>query len=340
MLGLLFFGILKTLTLILWIIALALGLKWIKATTFSWWKITLAGLVIIVGFQVINGILIRMMTAAGLPWVASWGLIAVAYVISTIVLVAGLFQLPPKNAVLVSLPTFAPMVGMLLVINLILTPYVFEAYKIPSSAMSPTLLGRHIRAECPECGATRYGSAPRDYISDEFFEDVDMICDNFHITQGCPPTDEFYSGDRILVSKRSTPKRWDLLVFRYPENPQVKYIMRLVGMPGETIHIENGSVYADGKPLTLPPELEGIRYADHMEGLPIGYFLWGTVDEPAKLEDDEYFVLGDFTTNAKDSRLWRSPAKTGLSPYAVPQEYIIGIATEIYWPYDRWRPFP
>jgi len=340
MLGLLYFGTLKTLTLILWILALAFGLKWIKATTFSWWKIILAGLLIVVGFQVINGVLMPKLVAAGLPWIASWGVIVVAYILGTVIVIAGFFKLTPKDTMLASVPTFAPLVGMLLIITLFLKPYLAEAYKITSSSMSPTLLGNHIRSECPECGANRYATAPQGYISPEFFEAVDMICDNFHITQGCPPTNQYFRGDRILVSKRATPKRWDLLVFRCPHAPRQIYIMRLVGMPGETIYIENDAVHADGKPLPLPPELEGIHYVDRMEGLPGDYVLWGTVDEPARLDDDEYFVLGDFTTSANDSRLWKSPARTGLSPYAVPQDYIIGVATEIYWPYDRWRSFP
>lgn len=339
MLGLILFGTLKILTLVLWVVALALGLKWVKATTFSWWKIILAGLVIIVGFQVINGIFMQLMSAAGLPWIANWSLIAIVYVACTIALIASLFQLSLKNASLVALPTFAPLVGMLLIINLVLTPYVVEAFKVPSSSMSPTILGKHIRSECPECGATRYASAPS-YVSPRFFEDVNMICDNFHITQGCPPTDQFFSGDRILVSKRAMPKRWDLIVFRYPADPNIKYIKRLVGMPGETIHIENGAVFADGKQLSLPPELKGLHYVDHIEGQPVNFVMWGTPDEPASLADDEYFVLGDFTTNANDSRLWQNPAKTGVSPYAVPEEYIVGVVTEIYWPYDRWRSFP
>ncbi|MFN3152888.1 signal peptidase I [Bremerella sp.] len=341
MLGLVYFGTLKTVTLILWIVALWLGRRWIKATTISWWKIIVTGLLIVVGFQVLAGLMMPKMVAAGLPTIAGWGVIAFLYVVGTIFVVAIFFQIHGKNVVLASLPTFAALIGMLLVITFVLKPFFVDAYRIPTMSMGPTLLGNHIRATCPECGATRYGSAWTDYISDEFFEDMDMICDNFHISQGCPWTDEAYSGDHILVSKLATPKRWDLLVFRFPHYPEHVYVMRLIGMPGETIQIEDGAVYADGQLLTLPPELEGLQYADHLADNPNPTPLWGSIDRPAKLNDGEYFVLGDFTTNASDSRLWtfRSKQSSG-NPYAVPKEYIIGVAAEIYWPYDRWRSFP
>ena len=50
----------------------------------------------------------------------------------------------------------------------------------------------------------------------------------------------------------------------------------------------------------------------------------------------EYFVLGDFSQQSADSRLWESGAP-GHPSYAVPESYIIGVATHIYWPPSRWR---
>ena len=62
-----------------------------------------------------------------------------------------------------------------------------------------------------------------------------------------------FKGDRILVMMfpydlpflpgSSPPERWDVVVFRYPEEPEVSYIKRLVGLPGETIRITHGDIY-------------------------------------------------------------------------------------------------
>ncbi len=61
------------------------------------------------------------------------------------------------------------------------------------------------------------------------------------------PTHTTFSGDRILVSKFDylfhDPKRWDVLVFKFPEDARMNYIKRLVGLPGEFLHIEGGDVY-------------------------------------------------------------------------------------------------
>ncbi len=70
-----------------------------------------------------------------------------------------------------------------------------------------------------------------------------MICrDNFHVTQPIDRGDEEFSGDRFIVAKFYKPRRWDLTVFRYPENPSVTYVKRLVGLPGEEITIKDGKV--------------------------------------------------------------------------------------------------
>lgn len=90
----------------------------------------------------------------------------------------------------------------------------------------------------------------------------------------------------------------------------------------------------DGKKQTPPPSCQGIEYLDHLEGWPED--LWGSEAKPAKLGPDEYFVLGDFSAKAKDSRLWEK-GTPGHPPYAVPVSHIIGVVTHIYWPPDRCR---
>ncbi|AGB40605.1 signal peptidase I [Halobacteroides halobius DSM 5150] len=120
-------------------------------------------------------------------------------------------------------------------------------------------------------------------------------------------------GDRILVNKLiyrfRDPKRGEVIVFKYPVNPNRKFIKRVIGLPGDTIKIVDGRVYVNGKPLEEDYTLEK-SYTDY----------------PAiKIPANNYFVLGDNRNNSKDSRFW------GF----VPRENIIGKATVIFWPLNR-----
>jgi signal peptidase I len=96
-----------------------------------------------------------------------------------------------------------------------------------------------------------------------------------------------------LVYRFSAPERGDVVVFRYPKNPSVFYIKRVIGLPGEKMTIQNGVVAVtrpDGTALTLKEPY--------------------VVDEDATysrsftLNAGEYFVMGDNRPNSSDSRVW------------------------------------
>lgn len=218
-----------------------------------------------------------------------------------------------------------PFVGRLLVQN----------YVVPTNSMAPTILGVHWTASCEECGAPCYCTAlvPENPWFDEI--QPQMICENFHVSEPANvDRDEVGVGDRIIARLGREPQRWEMIVFRYPEEPSEEYVMRLVGLPGETITIEDGHVWADGKKLTPPAELAGIEYESRLS-FQVG---WGDPEKPAVLADDEYFVLGDNSQGAKDSRFWEFGAE-GHSPYAVPRENLRGVVTHRYWPLERARKF-
>ena len=125
-----------------------------------------------------------------------------------------------------------------------------EAFVIPTGSMAPTLLGRHKDAHCPQCGFEYPVGA-----SEELDRDTGTSLENRLNTTICPNcrvrfdvrNDPVFAGDRLLVTKFTDeigePHRFDITVFKFPENPTTNYIKRLCGLPGETIEIRQGDLY-------------------------------------------------------------------------------------------------
>ena len=210
----------------------------------------------------------------------------------------------------------------------VVRPFLLEAFTVPLNSMAPTICGEHLQEPCPACGGT--------LIITSYSANSDSalgICNVCLRTAEVPIRDrKLYGGDRILVCKLLKPRRWDLIVFRYPEDPSVPYVKRLVGLPGETLSIHDGGVWVQGRELARPANLSGLSYLAHPDRPPED--IWG----PVTLAADESFVLGDFSARSKDSRLWEVGAP-GHPPYAVPDSHLIGVVTHIYWPPSRWRVF-
>lgn len=315
----------------LWALFLRLGLRWAKVPDatlgrIAWATIAVTALQAVMVIPLLA--LVPRTRAEG--FVLLIALLAIG-VIMPILVIARVFKVSLLRSVKAWLPTLLAGVGTSLIADFVYCPYFFEAFKNPTNAMAPTLLGRHWRSVCPECGRANYCTpVPKQYSS---YDAPWMICGSFHTTQTGDITEQVHTADRFLVAKWLTPRRWDLIVFRYPEEPSTLYIMRLVGLPGERLHIEDGAVWINGERLEPPPELRGIEYLSETD-FPIE--LWGSRERPAVLDRDEYFVLGDFSRQAKDSRWWTQGA-AGHHPYAVPESYVRGVATHIYWPPRRLR---
>lgn len=162
-----------------------------------------------------------------------------------------------------------------------------------------------------------------------------MIFDAFHVTKAANINRTVHNGDRFLVAKFLAARRWDLVVFQYPEEPGTLYVKRLVGLPGEKIHIQDGSVWVDGTRQTPPESILGIEYLSELPDW-LASETWGSERRPALLGDDEYFVLGDFSAQSMDSRFWKQGAP-GHNPFAVPQSYMKGVVTHTFGPISRWR---
>ncbi|MEK7562557.1 MAG: signal peptidase I [Patescibacteria group bacterium] len=125
------------------------------------------------------------------------------------------------------------------------------------------------------------------------------------IVKGDSMVPNFLSGDYLIVDELSyrfsDPQRGDVIVFKYPKDATQRFIKRVIGLPGETVDVSNGSVTIskDGKSFVLaeayiPPDLK--TYGDAR-----------TV-----LGADEFFVLGDNREFSYDSRRWGSVPKKDI----------------------------
>lgn len=103
------------------------------------------------------------------------------------------------------------------------------------------------------------------------------------------------NGDNLIVDKISyrfnEPERYDIIVFPFKYEEKTYYIKRIIGLPGETVQIDDaGNIYIDGELLEESYGKEVINDA-------------GRASEPITLLDDEYFVLGDNRNDSSDSRV-------------------------------------
>lgn len=124
---------------------------------------------------------------------------------------------------------------------------------------------------------------------------------------------DFVFGTRYGIGGQDI-KRYDIIVFALPDDPEIPYIKRVIGLPGETIVVSNGSVYADG-----------IKLDDSFIKAPMNRKGDGTYVVP----EGCYFVLGDNRNQSKDSRFWKEKY--------VPVENIKGIARFIVFPFKNIR---
>lgn len=107
----------------------------------------------------------------------------------------------------------------------------------------------------------------------------------------------FKNGNYLVIDevsyKLGDPERGDVVVFRYPNNPAVFYIKRIIGLPGETVHIRKGEVTitkTDKSEVTLPEPYVVAEDATYTFERTLG--------------PGEYFVMGDNRPKSSDSRVW------------------------------------
>jgi signal peptidase I len=129
------------------------------------------------------------------------------------------------------------------------------------------------------------------------------------------------AGAERMVLPVGDIKRGDIVVFKYPEDPERDFIKRVIGLPGETLEVRDKKVLVDGKPIEEPyvHYLQPASGASEITSFDVRD-RYGPVTVPA----GHYFVMGDNRDNSQDSRYW------GFLPWS----YIKGKALIIYWSYD------
>jgi signal peptidase I len=180
------------------------------------------------------------------------------------------------------------------VLALFIRTFVVQAFKIPTGSMEPNLLiGDHLLVNKLVFGP---------YVS---------------------------GIERAVLPMKEIARR-DVLVFKYPEDPERDFIKRVIGLPGEQIEVRHKRVYVNGhlleepyahyleEPPPVPEEIENGADRQGLSGdLRENY---GPVTVPPK----HYFVMGDNRDNSQDSRYW------GF----LPRDYVKGRALVIYWSYE------
>lgn len=119
-----------------------------------------------------------------------------------------------------------------------------------------------------------------------------------------------YTGERVLANKLAyrlaAPKRGDIVIFDYPKDTRQVYVKRVIGLPGETVAMQDGQILINGR-LLPEPYKTFIAHGDMTaQAIPAG----------------QYFVMGDNRDVSDDSRYWGD----------LPRHDIIGRAVACYWP--------
>ena len=191
-----------------------------------------------------------------------------------------------------------------LLVVFLLRAFVAEPYRIPSGSMKPSLL------------------------------EGDFILVN-----------KYTYGVRMPITAQKifplhNPERGDVLVFRYPNNPKINFIKRVVGLPGDTIEYNNKTLYINGKAANteligqdIDQDIFGKiwqvkRYQENLNSTEHEVFIRNyPTHEQAKITVPEgaYFVMGDNRDNSEDSRVW------GF----VPDKLIVGKAFMVWLSWDK-----
>jgi len=146
---------------------------------------------------------------------------------------------------------------------------------------------------------------------------IAFICNNYIIVNAQIPSDSMCNGiktgDRLFGFRFSylytSPNRGDVVIFKYPDDENIDYIKRVIGLPGDIVQIKSGVLYINGD----------VYNEDYLKEPMVGDF------GPFSVPEGHYFMLGDNRNDSKDSRFW-------INKY-VSENKILAKAIFKYYPY-------
>ena len=131
--------------------------------------------------------------------------------------------------------------------------------------------------------------------------------------------DTIMPGDRVFGNRLAyvfgEPERFDIIIFKYPDDESQLFIKRIIGLPGETVEIHDGNIYINGS----DEPLDDVETREPMAGS------FG----PYTVPENCYFVMGDNRNNSRDSRYWEHTF--------VSEDEILGKAVFRYWPLKKMK---
>lgn len=143
---------------------------------------------------------------------------------------------------------------------------------------------------------------------------IRFVIQSYHV-EGASMQTTLTSDNFVIVNKVAylfrTPQRGDVIVFHYPLDTTRDFIKRVIGLPGDTVTVDNSHVWVNGVLLKEP--YVNISYND--------------VGSTWKIPPGQYFVMGDNRPVSDDSRSWG----------CVPKDFIVGKAVAVYWPIKTWQ---
>jgi signal peptidase I len=170
-----------------------------------------------------------------------------------------------------------------ILLALVIRTYLVQAFKIPSGSMEDTLaIGDH------------------------------LLVNKFIYGTKLP-----FSDKRLLTLR--DPRRGDVIVFEYPEDPSKDFIKRVIGTPGDVVEGKDKKVYVNGKPYENPHEIHKEKDVIPKEMNPRDTF------GPVTVPPNSFFMMGDNRDRSYDSRFW------GF----VSRDKIKGLAFIKYWSWDK-----
>jgi signal peptidase I len=175
------------------------------------------------------------------------------------------------------------------IIALFVTTYVVHPMTVPTPSMEPTIL-----------------------VGDR------LLIDKFNYRNG------FNRGSSITPSLPI--ERGDIIVFKYPEQPEILYVKRAIGLPGETLEIRDKKVYVNGQPIDEPYKVhrDSITHRRTSDSYFLSFDSQRDNYGPVVVPEESYFMMGDNRDDSADSRYF------GF----LQRDYVVGRPLIVFWSYE------